>query len=73
MLSILYLRKIQEHFPDELSYKSITKNTNQKNFFSNFQSEYTKPTCDFENTNKFIDNTLISEDSLEDYSLIENP
>lgn len=50
-LFILYLRKIQEIFPDQLSYRSLTKGIKKQNFVSDFPENYSE-NCDFSEEDK---------------------
>lgn len=58
ILAILYLRKIKERFPEQLSYRSLTKNVKQQN-----------PTFDFQNMYPKNFNTLENLNDTEDYNL----
>jgi len=59
VLAILYLRKIQERFPEKLSYRSVTKEVKQQNPAFDFQNTYPKNMNNFENLNELDDELLV--------------
>ena len=61
ILTILYLRKIQESFPDELSYRSLIKNVKRQDSGFDFETVYPKNLNNFESLD---DDVFVSEESL---------
>jgi hypothetical protein len=62
ILAILYLRKIQERFPEQLSYRSLIKNVKQQNPTFDFQKMYPKKFNTFNNLNDADDDNLVIQD-----------
>ena len=67
ILTMLYMRKIQERFPEELSYRSITKNLKRQNPSLDFPNDYSGCPYDFKNTDELGDDRLVYDESLENY------
>ena len=67
ILTILYMRKIQERFPEELSYRSITKNLKRQNPSLDFPNDYSECPYDFKNMDELGYDRLVYDESLENY------
>ncbi|MFC1487625.1 hypothetical protein ACFLRN_08075 [Thermoproteota archaeon] len=67
ILTMLYMRKIQERFPEELSYRSITKNLKRQNPSLDFPNDHSEGLYDFNSIDELCDDHLVYKESLENY------
>jgi len=65
VLTILYMKKIQERFPEELSYRSITKDIKKQKLSSDSLYDYSEGQYDSKSMDELNDDCLVYEESLE--------
>ena len=65
VLTILYMKKIQERFPEELSYRSITKNIKKQKLSSDTLYDDQGGQYDIKDIDELNDDCLVYEESLE--------